>query len=169
MTITYHRLEPKHAQHYRAIRLESLQRHPDSFSSTYASQVQQPKLAFEGFIEAQTLGKFVMGAFDKDNLIGICGYTKDNDFELKQTGTLIQLYVQDAYRGQKVGLHLVQKTVAEALQQGDVTDIVLEALPHNIPANRVYKQAGFRHYDLIYWNHPPEKHRIVWIYRGNTR
>ena len=64
MPITYHRLRPEHAQQYRAIRLESLQQHPESFSSTYASQRQKPKLAFEQFIEEQALDKFVMGAFN---------------------------------------------------------------------------------------------------------
>ena len=116
MTISYRKLMPPDAKAYRAIRLESLKAHPESFGSTFEEQQKLPKLMFETAIEAPVDERFVMGAFDQAELIGICGFVPANDQQLQNTGTLIQMYVRAAYSGRKIGLNLVKAVMQGSLQ-----------------------------------------------------
>ncbi|MCA9941291.1 MAG: hypothetical protein KC418_21770, partial [Anaerolineales bacterium] len=102
-TISYRKLAAADAGLYREIRLESLRLHPESFGSGYEAQRKLPKLMFERALESPVDNRFLWGAFDGPRLIGICGYIPfvmgDLDTpDLRNTGTIIQMYVQAAYR-----------------------------------------------------------------------
>ena len=58
-----------------------------------------------------------MGAFDQDELIGICGFVPfslDDMMALPRAGTIIQMYVRSAYSGRRIGLKLAKAVVDEA-------------------------------------------------------
>ena len=74
MKISYQKLTANDAAQYRAIRLESLKAHPGSFGSAFAEQSQLPKLMFEKALEQLVDARFVIGAFDHDELTGIFGF-----------------------------------------------------------------------------------------------
>lgn len=151
-TISYRKLAAADAGLYREIRLESLRLHPESFGSGYEAQRKLPKLMFERALEAPVDNRFLWGAFDGPRLIGICGYIPfvmgDLDTpDLRNTGTIIQMYVQAAYRGQKIGLALVHAVVREVFENTDMAQIILGVMRENARAIRVYEQAGFQVYD----------------------
>ena len=108
-----------------------------------------PKLMFEKAIEAQAEDRFVFGAFDQDALIGICGYvpfTLEDVLGLENGGTIIQMYVRSSYSGRKIGLKLTQAVAAEAFENPNIDRIVLGVREGNMPAIRVYEQAGFERF-----------------------
>jgi RimJ/RimL family protein N-acetyltransferase len=149
MKISYRKLGPADAGQYRAIRLESLKLHPDSFGSSYEEQRELPKLMFEKALKAPVDDRFVMGAFEQEALIGICGFIPfiaDEYQALRPAGTLIQMYVRPAYRGRKIGLGLVKALMHEAFSLPNIDHIVLEVTEGNMGAIRVYEQAGFLTY-----------------------
>lgn len=149
MDLTYRKLTADEASKYRAIRLECLQAHPNNFGSTFAEQKKLPKLMFEKVLEKQASDKFVMGVFDQEQLIGICGflpYIPFSDQISSDTAVLIQVYVKAAYSGNRIGLGLIQTTVSEGFNATAVDKIVLEVKANNASAIRVYTQAGFRTY-----------------------
>ena len=74
MKISYRKLTANDAVQYRAIRLESLKAHPESFGSTYAEQSRLPKLMFEKALEQPVDARFVIGAFEHDDRPGICDF-----------------------------------------------------------------------------------------------
>lgn len=150
MNISYRKLAAKESKLYRDIRLESLRLHPESFSSVYEEQRELPKLMFEKAIEEPIDDRFVLGAFDSEELIGICGFmpivSKENP-DLSAAGKIIQVYVRAAYRGQKIGLNLVEATIDEAFKLPAIELIILGVMAGNISAIRVYEQAGFEIFD----------------------
>lgn len=142
MDVTYRKLLPADAKRYRAIRLESLQHHPESFCANVEEQRALPELRFETFIKQRDPSHFVVGAFAQEDLIGICGFAEDAAAP-KGTGTLIQMYVRGAFSGQKVGLGLVRATLGEAFTLPEIKRVMLEVKKHNRQAIHVYEQTGF--------------------------
>ena len=152
MTILYRKLEPAGARAYREIRLESLKAHPEAFGAGYEEQRKLPKLMFERAIEEPADERFVIGAYDGEDLIGICGFLPfdSKDFaELEHTGTIIQMYVRAAYRGRKIGLGLTKAVLEEAFRNPEIQQISLGVKEGNVSAQRVYEQAGFQTYRLV--------------------
>jgi RimJ/RimL family protein N-acetyltransferase len=149
MQIAYRKLGPTDSKQYREIRLESLKAHPESFGSTFKEQSKLPKLMFEKALEQPIDDRFIIGAFDQKELIGICGViplVADNIHDLRAAGALIQMYVRTAYRGRKIGLHLVEATIRNAFRIPDIEQVFLEVKEGNKIAIRVYEQAGFQDY-----------------------
>jgi len=146
LTISFRKLAPSDSAHYREIRLESLRAHPESFGSDLEAQSRLPKLMFEQAIEQPVDERFVIGAFDREDMVGICGFVPFAP-DLENAGTIIQTYVRSAYRGRKIGLGLVQAVLDEAFTNPGIEQIVLEVKEGNKRANRVYEQAGFRTYE----------------------
>lgn len=150
MKISYRKLAAADSRQYRDIRLESLKLHPESFGSSFEEQSKLPKLMFEKALEQPVDDRFVMGAFDHQALIGICGFipfVRDND-DLRNTGVIIQMVVRPAYRGRKIGLGLIKAVLQEAFKLSGIDQVVLAVVKGNLRAIRVYEQAGFETYNL---------------------
>lgn len=150
MTIIYRKLTAADAPTYRAIRLESLRLHPQNFGASYEQQKVLPKLHMEAVLEEGENGRFVMGAFEHDQLIGICAFVPfaPEDKPRQGDGMIIQVYVKAAYSGQKVGLGMMQAIIQAAFQQPNINEIVLSVKLGNVAAIRVYEQAGFTVYGI---------------------
>ncbi len=149
---TYHKLLPVYAKAYQNIRLESLKLHPENYGSSYAEQVRLPELRLEHAIKEQDTDRFIIGAFAEKTVIGICGFVVENDFGLGQTGTLTQMYVKEAFRGQKIGLKLAESILKGAFRLPNLERVALEVNPQNRAAIRVYEGAGFETFES---NRPP--------------
>ena len=141
MSIIYQKLTAVYAQAYRNLRLESIKAHPESFCAVYEEQAQLPKLMFEAAIENPVNSRFMMGAFDGDVLIGICGFVPLAQAD--DAGELIQVYVRAAYGGRKIGLGLVKTAVCQAFTIPYIHRVLLDVKRGNLNAIRVYEQAGF--------------------------
>ena len=147
MKILYRKLTAGDTAQYRTIRLESLKAHPESFGSSFAEQSQLPKLMFEKALAQPVDARFVIGAFDHDDLIDICGFIPfmpGDGPDLSHTGVLIQMYARSAYSGRKIGLGLVNNVIQAARKIPDIEQIFLEFRAGNMSAIRVYEQAGFQ-------------------------
>lgn len=149
MEIRYRKLTSQESGLYRTIRLECLKNAPEYFGSTYDEQIALPKLAFESYIEAQTPDKFTVGAFDEDKLIGICSVSLETRKKTKHIGEIIQMYVKPEYKGNKIGLHLLQTAMQAAFANPDIEQLLLSVVTTNEPANRVYDEAGFKEYGRL--------------------
>ena len=147
MEITYRRLAYQDSDQYREIRLESLKLHPESFGSNYEEQKAMPKLMFQKAIEQPYDDRFIIGAFNHCNLIGITGFIPfvfEKEDEYKNTGTIIQVYVKASFRSKGIGFNLMNKAVKEAFQLPYIQKIILGVRKDNISAIRVYQKIGFQ-------------------------
>ena len=151
MDISYRKLVATESNQYREIRLESLQLHPESFGTTFEEQSKLPRLGFEIALEQPTDGRFMMGAFDGQLLVGICGFIPSVREEFqgsKNTGIIIQVYVRPGHHGRKIGLGLIHAALSAAFEIPGIEQVMLGVRKGNRSAIRVYEQAGFRIFDL---------------------
>ena len=139
MNIEYRTLLPAESKAYRKLRLESLQRFPDSFSANFQEALQSETLGLEKDIENQTLEKFVYGAFLHNELIGICAVVKN----AVNIVALYQMYVQEAFQGRNIGFKLVEATIKEARIRYGCNEIFLEVANDNVNAYNLYRKIGF--------------------------
>ena len=146
MQIQYRKLLPVDLKQYRQVRLEALKNYPASFGSSYEEESASPKLGFEANIEQQLNSKFIIGAFDGEKLIGICGFAQETRVKVKHRGLIIQMYIQPQYQGKKLGLQLLQTTIHEAFKLPDLEQIVLGVITTNESAKKIYEQAGFKEF-----------------------
>ena len=104
MNITYRRLQPADVKQYREVRLQCLKQFPENFGATYETEAAKPKLYFENHIEEQPQDKWMVGAFDGEKLVGLCGFIQDPGVKERHKGTIIQMYVLSEYHGARIRL-----------------------------------------------------------------
>lgn len=130
-------LAAQHIPAYRQLRLESLRMNPECFGASYDAEKEKPVLFFEEQIRSQT-ETVMIGAFDNQQLIGICGLIAMDD----EKYLLVGLYVTAEYRGLGISMQLVQHAQA-ILAQSMRTAMVLTVYESNQAAFALYKKAGF--------------------------
>ncbi|CAI8873593.1 GNAT family N-acetyltransferase [Chryseobacterium sp. IT-36CA2] len=145
MNINYRKIFPEESKIYRAIRLESLEKFPESFGANYQEALKIEKFRMENDIEEQTEERFVLGAFADKELIGICTFVKDEN----NIGNIYQMYVKKEYQGKNVGLELIEAIIDEARQKFNDIEIHLEVTHGNDKAYNLYKKAGFEEVESI--------------------
>ena len=148
MEIHFRKLLPSETKQYREIRLESLKLFPENFGSSYETEAAKPKLAFEINIELKNDKAFIVGAFEGEKLSGICGFVQETNEKTRHRGLIIQMYVQPAYQGKKLGLQLLQATIQEAFKIPEVEQIALGVMTTNLSAIKIYEQAGFKEFGI---------------------
>lgn len=144
MTIKYRKLLPEESKLYREIRLESLEKFPESFGANYQEALKTEKFRLEYDIENQASDRFVFGAYANHELIGICTFIKDQN----NTGNIYQMYVKEEFQGKNIGLGLIQAIIKEANDTFKDIVIFLEVINTNSKAYNLYKKNGFE--EVIY-------------------
>ncbi|MGU3374779.1 GNAT family N-acetyltransferase [Chryseobacterium sp. M5A1_1a] len=140
MNIEYRNLLPNESKAYRVIRLESLEKFPESFGANYQEALKTEKFRIESDIENQSLERFVFGAFAEQELIGICAFVRDEN----NMGNIYQMYVREGFQGKNIGFGLIQAIINEANSRFKGIEIVLEVTPKNDRAYHLYKKMGFQ-------------------------
>ncbi|MCJ7935672.1 MAG: GNAT family N-acetyltransferase [Chryseobacterium sp.] len=135
----YRKLVSGESKKYRTIRLESLEKFPESFGASYEEALKTEKFRTESDIEEQTPERFVFGAFADDELAGICTFVKNEN----NTGNIYQMYVKKEFQGKGIGLGLIEATIHEAYHRFIDIEIILEVTPGNNKAYNLYRKIGF--------------------------
>lgn len=139
-SISYRKLLPEESKIYRAIRLESLEKFPESFGATYQEAVNIEKFRIESDIEEETPERFVFGAFAQHELVGICTFVKNEN----STGSIYQMYVKKEFQGKNIGQGLIEAVIVEASQKFKGIEIILEVTSGNDKAYNLYRKIGFQ-------------------------
>lgn len=78
----------------RAVLLEALIAHPECFPRHYQEEMSRP---LED-IERQLAGEIILGAWIKDELVGIVAFAARNCPKQRHAGTISHLYVKERFR-----------------------------------------------------------------------
>lgn len=140
MSIKYRSLLPHESKNYRNIRLESLEKFPESFGANYQEALKIEKFRMENDIENQTRDRFTTGAFSNDELVGICAFVKEED----HAGKIYQMYVKKGFQGKNIGYGLIVALINEAHSRFGDIEITLEVTDKNDKAFNLYKKSGFK-------------------------
>jgi RimJ/RimL family protein N-acetyltransferase len=149
MNIHYRKLKKEDVAIYRKVRLECLYEFPDNFGSTYAEECQLKELKFETILAGVRSDSFMMGAFDDQQLIGLCGFKREERMKTKHRGEIVQMYVNKQYANKNIGSSLLKTTIENAFQNPEIEQISLSVVRQNEKANKVYEHLGFSEYGRI--------------------
>ena len=135
---------------YRRIHLESLERFPDNFGSTYEEEPNSQSLKLDNAIRETDKGNFAMGAFtDYNKLAGICGLIRDLRLKTRHRGEIVQMYVDPSFAGQEIGRTLLWLAIERVFQKAEIEQIILNVVHTNDKAVKLYKQPGFIEYGRL--------------------
>jgi ribosomal protein S18 acetylase RimI-like enzyme len=123
---------------YRAIRLESLKKHPDKYGSKFEQENSKPILFFEREIKISNSPNIMIGAFIESHLIGICGLIPN---ELNQF-QIVQMYVKNEFIGFGVAKELISFS-KKLLITHHKSELILTVHSGNIKAYELYKKCNF--------------------------
>jgi len=134
------------AEAYSALRLEALEREPLAFSS---SAEQHRELGMQEI--RRRLGAdpnaFYAGAF-VDGLCGIAAFVRTAGWKVSHKGSIYQVYVTTAMRGQGIGRALIQAIVDRASRLAGLEQIMISVTTSQTPAAALYRSLGFETFGI---------------------
>jgi RimJ/RimL family protein N-acetyltransferase len=149
MNITYKTLSAVHLDKYRAIRLECLKKYPHNFGSLYEDELQSSQLKFDKIITENNDTDFLYGAFDEENLVGICGCIKENRVKTKHTAEISHMYLKKEYGGKGVATELLKLSIKKIFSNLVTEQIILGVVASNLQAIKLYKAIGYEQYGFF--------------------
>ncbi|KRA47863.1 GNAT family N-acetyltransferase [Devosia sp. Root635] len=141
MSYSIRRLTGNDVDAYRAIRLEALTDHPESYGTSPENFAIRPRDALVAMLDRMAFFGVVT---DAGALAGIVAYDRDDGERETHRGWLLQVYVKPDMRGTGASLALLEAAVAHARKE--VIQLHLMVGAHNAPAIRLYEKAGFTTY-----------------------
>jgi RimJ/RimL family protein N-acetyltransferase len=134
---------------YRIARLNCLRSNPNRFGTTYEEEAAKAELFFETCLKDDDCIHFMLGAFDGDALIGLCGFIRETRKRTSHRGEIVQMYVADAYQGKGIGKKLLEQAIEKAFDLPGVEQLVLSAVAENEKAVGLYRALGFEEYGVF--------------------
>lgn len=141
-SIAVRKLGPADAVLFREIRLEGLARHPDAFSSAFATEKAEPLRWFAERLESSD----VFGAFRGPELLGVIGFLIQHGPKRAHKGALWGLYVRPQARRTGVARLLFEAAIAHARQHVEL--LQLTVVSTNEHARQFYARLGFVEYGI---------------------
>lgn len=135
---------------YRDLRLQALKESPTAFNSSYEQEVGYPLTFFATRLYPEDdSANGIFGAFDdRDQLIGMLGFSRESRPKRAHIGSLSSMYVLPEFRRQGVGATLLDKALSHAQQLGVLRQIILTVTVNNLAACSLYRSRGFERFGL---------------------
>ncbi len=131
------KLPPCRWKDFRDLRLEALQNDPLAFGSSYEEEKTMPQDEWKRRI------KNVLFALSNDKPVGMIVYIIDNRIKTKHIANIFGFYVKMKYRGQKVGMKLMESALEIIQKNMKVSKIKLTVNPEQRTAVKLYEKYGF--------------------------
>ncbi|MGI0116393.1 GNAT family N-acetyltransferase [Zooshikella sp. RANM57] len=135
-------LNSSDAVQYKKIRLVALQSCPESFAQSFDFEQTQPLSYFADKI-TQSDHSFVVGIFNKSQLVGTAGVSRQDHLKRSHKGMIWGFYIDKSFQKNGLGKHLLEKIIDEAKLFRDLTQLQLVVISENSPAIKLYKKYGF--------------------------
>lgn len=116
---------------------------PDELTSK-GIEVQKKRLqALENSKDA-----FIIGAFEGETLVGICGCRRENGAKGYHRATIWGMYVDGSRQGSGIGGAALDMAIDEAKKLEGIECLFLMVGANNLPALQLYHSRGFRAYGI---------------------
>ncbi|MBM7619135.1 ribosomal protein S18 acetylase RimI-like enzyme [Bacillus tianshenii] len=90
-------------------------------------------------------------AYEQEQAVGFTQlYPTFSSVQMKRTWVLNDLFVQEEYRGHGYGEQLVRQAI-EFADSRDAAGVLLETMPDNVNAQRLYEKIGFKKEENYYY------------------
>jgi RimJ/RimL family protein N-acetyltransferase len=149
MPTTYRLLNQADRETYKKLRLECLQNYPENFGTLYAEEMESDSLKFDKILSKSSGPEFLMGAFESDTIIGICGYIQEKRLKTRHLGEIIQMYVTPSFARKGIAANLLKISLEQAFSDINLEQITLGVVESNLAAIHIYQKAGFKQYGIF--------------------
>ncbi len=137
-------LQEHDAAVFRDVRLRALKEHPEAFGSSYEEQKDMPLEKWQERLRPSPVGdNGYFGAFDKEELVGIIGFFRQQGAKVRHKATIISMYVPTEYRGKGIARDLMKSAIAYVKEKTTVEQLQLAVVTSNQNARRLYERMGF--------------------------
>lgn len=126
---------------WKEIRLEALNKSPDSFVSSFEEEDKTP----DNMWAEQLENSIKFGYFINDEIVGCSGLLIEKATKISHTGSLFGMYVKDDFRGSGIGFDLVN-FVKNYAKENHIKHLYLGCNAENRGAVKLYKKCGFKIY-----------------------
>jgi ribosomal protein S18 acetylase RimI-like enzyme len=127
---------------YREIRLESLQRNAEAYTSSYEDESALPLASFEETVSSSVVFAACQGAA----VLGIAALTPQRGRRKAHKGVVWAVYVREPARKMGIGRRLTESVIGYAQQHFDL--ILLNVNTDNHSARNLYESCGFSEYGV---------------------
>jgi RimJ/RimL family protein N-acetyltransferase len=135
------------AQAWWHLRLRALREEPHSFAeSPEEHERKSPEIVRELLRQSKPAEKFILGAFEHGELVGMAGFYRQAHAKFLHKGTIWGVYVRPESRGRGVAKALLREIIRMARQIVGLEQITLIVAATTQSARRVYAQLGFKLY-----------------------
>ena len=149
LNINYRILESENLNQYRKIRFECLKNNAENFGTLYEEEIDSESLKFDKIISENNGIDFLLGAFENENLIGICGYIQEKRLKTRHIGEISQMYVKPEFSRKGIATQLIKLTLKKGFKNEYVEQIILGVVNSNKSALNLYNKIGFIQYGTI--------------------
>jgi ribosomal protein S18 acetylase RimI-like enzyme len=137
-------LTPADAQAFRQLRLEALEREPQSFGESVAEHRTMTLERIAARLQSDSNRQnFVIGAFAHGCLVGTAGFFRESEVKRRHKGRIWGVYVDAAWRAKGIGRQLLSKLVERARALPGLEQISLTVNAEQTAAKRLYASLGF--------------------------
>jgi ribosomal protein S18 acetylase RimI-like enzyme len=126
------------------LRMIALQTDPWSFAESVEELRQISVQEYGRRIGSGGESSFVIGAFEGDVPVGMCGFYRETLLKRRHKGHLWGVFVAPAARGKRLGLMLAARAIESARTLPDLTSIQLTVSVTQDAARGLYRKLGFR-------------------------
>ena len=138
-------LVPSDAVAYRALRLQSLAKHPEAFTSSAAEEMGKDLSQDVQRLTPRTdmPHDFVLGAWAGDKLAGMVGLKGAYRRNERHTATVVGMMVEAGFQHQGLGEQLMRSLLDHVQTLPDLEQLVLTVTEGNASAQNLYERCGF--------------------------
>lgn len=142
--ISIRQLTQDDAQEFFRLRLEALQVSPSSFGASYEDTLEAGLEKLSERLIAKS-DAFVLGAFNKDELVGILGFVRNEGSKVQHKGFIWGVYVTSKMRRSGLARRLATEAIRRAQELG-LEQVHLSVTVSNHNALKLYESLGFQTY-----------------------
>ena len=140
--VTIRTLDAADAAIFQRLRLQALAEEPTAFASSHAEEVER-SLDEVGERLAVRDDRFVLGAFDGEELVGMMGILRDAKIKRAHKAFLWGMYVRGPERDRGIGRALLLEALDRARGMPGLMQIYLGVITTNEAALKLYEDVGF--------------------------